>query len=116
MTDESGIVAVLWSSSHHAFLPKPSAQAADTSRCLKAKSMLHALVEDTRKTEKQLSSTRTTVTRLSSEIAELNEQVQELVQKMNIKTAAFKTAEHTQLELTQRLITNEAKKTGLCIR
>lgn len=95
---------------------QPSAQAADTSRCLKAKSMLHALVEDTRKTEKQLSSTKTTVQRLTSEIEEINEQVQALVQKMNVKTAAFKTAEQTQLELTHRLVTNEAKKTGLCIR
>ena len=78
--------------------------------------MLNALVEDSRKSEKQLASARTTTTRLSAEITELNEQLKELSTKLSIKKAAFRTAETTQHELSNRLIHNEIRKNGLCVR
>lgn len=78
--------------------------------------MLNALVDDTRKSEKQLNSARSTVMRLNTEIADLNEQLKQLTTTLSIKKAAFKTAQSTQYELSRRLITNELKKTGLGIR
>ena len=78
--------------------------------------MLTALVEDSLKSQKQLSSAKTSILRLNKELTELNEQMKQLTVTLNIKRAAFKTAESTQHELSERLVLNEMRKTGLCIR
>jgi hypothetical protein len=90
--------------------------AAEAMRCVKSRSMLTALVDDSRRAEIQLAAARAASMRLRTEVAGLREQLRELTTTLGIKTSAFRTADAAQQELTSRLIANEFKKSGLCIR
>ena len=95
---------------------QPAFAAADNARCLKSRSLLTATIEDTRKAESRLSTSRERMRELDDVILRLEHKLNYLSQELKNKKKVLETAYAEAEEMSARIDSNLQKKNGLCLR
>jgi hypothetical protein len=95
---------------------QPAFTAADNARCLRSKSMLRACVEDTKKSELSLVTSREKMNELNAVIPSMENRLAILHAELDAKKAILDKAYHEAEEMAARIEANLERKSGLCIR
>lgn len=97
-------------------LHQPSFAAADNARSLRARTLLHGLIEDSRRAEKLLASSTGDIQALNGEILNLTARIRDLQEQREAKLSRFRSIEEETAALRFQLTTNSQKNNGLCMR
>jgi len=97
-------------------LHQPSFAVADNARSLRARSLLHAVIDDCRRAERSLISSAGNVHALNDEILSLTTRIRSLQEERDGKLVHLRSLEEETAALRSQLILNHQKKNGLCLR
>mmetsp|Transcript_34632 Transcript_34632/g.35322 ORF Transcript_34632/g.35322 Transcript_34632/m.35322 type:complete len:276 (-) Transcript_34632:26-853(-) len=97
-------------------LHQPSFPVADNTRCGRARSLLHAVVEDSRLAERQLAASAARIQAMNDELLALTAKIRALQDERDEKLLLQTTAEGQTAELRKQIMENNQKKLGLCMR
>jgi septal ring factor EnvC (AmiA/AmiB activator) len=89
---------------------------ADTTRALHSRRMLATVLEDTKKAEVTLITSRDQYAKLSKDISSLETKLAALREELSRKKTIVSAAEKEMHDMEQIIGVNNVKKAGLCIR
>ena len=97
-------------------LIQPAFKAADEARALKCRHILQASVQDTRLAELRLAKNQQHIPALREELLSLHDRITQLSDELGRKREIFAAAAREAEEMAARILSNNDKKAGLCIR